>query len=67
MMGCAWSRCSPLRNLRTETTEARAVHLDRRKQQQAPVVAEVIATKAAKGTEYVAPRTRLRKVEPKRL
>jgi hypothetical protein len=49
-----------------ETTEARAVYLDNRKQQQAPEVADVMPTMAAKGTEYVAPRTRLRNVEPDR-
>ena len=47
-----------------ERTEVRAVDLDSRKQQQAPPVADVMAISAANGTEYVAPSTRLRNVEP---
>jgi hypothetical protein len=47
-----------------ERTEVRAVDLDIRKQQQAPAVADVMAISAANGTEYVAPSTRLRNVEP---
>ena len=47
-----------------ERTEVRAVDLDSRKQQQAPAVADVMAISAANGTEYVAPSTRLRNVEP---
>jgi hypothetical protein len=46
------------------TTEVRAVDLDKRKQQQAPIVAQVIATTEAKGTGYVAPSRRFRNVEP---
>ena len=47
-----------------ERTEVRAVDLDSRKQQQAPAVADVMAISAANGTEYVAPSTRFRNVEP---
>ena len=47
-----------------ERTEVRAVDLDSRKQQQAPPVADVMAISAANGTEYVAPSTRLRNVDP---